>query len=70
MVGSVRKTCSRLTSGGFTAAHFLPSVFQGLFIDCCLISLYWLHEQTGCQSGLSGGRRGEKVSVSLFQRAD
>lgn len=61
----MRKTCGRLTSGVFTAAYFLPSVFQGLFIDCCLISLRWLREQTGCQSRLSGGGGAARRSVSV-----
>lgn len=65
----MRKTCSRLTSGVFTAAHFLPSVFLGLFIDCCLISLRWLREPTGCQSSLSGGGVARRsASVCFYQR--
>lgn len=65
----MRKTCSRLTSGVFTAAHFLPSVFLGLFIDCCLISLRWLRERTGCQSSLSGGGVARRsASVCFYQR--
>lgn len=66
----MRKTCSQLTSGVFTDAHFLPSVFLGLFIDCCLISLRWLREQTARQTRLSGGggaaRRSE--SVGFYRR--